>query len=377
MNMLVGESHNYESPLPVGSHHYVNCFLKDGCKVCWFSGIITPFHFLRLAKKKISFEAWLNGGMQCGGVSVYSPFSFFSPYNIPFLRSTFVAHNALRWTFPPLKRFLSKSGFQSVDILWIANPTMVHLLDIVKSRRSVMRIADDIRGFKNIPPSVQELEVEAIQRVDVVLVTSKALEHKVLEIRKNDVYYIPNAVYFDKFENHTYKLPEEYKAINSPIVVYVGAIREWLDVDLISYSARKLAKFIFVIIGPIQVNIDELRKIPNVLLLGWRDPKFIPNYLKYANVGIIPFKKNKLTDAVNPIKCYEYFACGLPVVATNLQELANMKSPILIATDNEEFVSMIKVACSEKDKNLHNYIAFAQSNSWTTRYEKVKAILGI
>ena len=41
--------------------------------------------------------------------------------------------------------------------------------------------------------------------------------------------------------------------------------------------------------------------------------------IKYED--IISLKTNALVDAVNPLKLYEYCACGVPVVATEAYEL--------------------------------------------------------
>ena len=43
--------------------------------------------------------------------------------------------------------------------------------------------------------------------------------------------------------------------------------------------------------------------------------KDMPNYLIKFDVCLIPFKKNKVTEAVDPVKLYEYFSLGKPVVA--------------------------------------------------------------
>jgi hypothetical protein len=51
----------------------------------------------------------------------------------------------------------------------------------------------------------------------------------------------------------------------------------------------------------------------------------MPAYLYNFDVCLIPFLKNKVTEAVDPVKLYEYLSSGKPVVARDLYELRRYK----------------------------------------------------
>ena len=135
--------------------------------------------------------------------------------------------------------------------------------------------------------------------------------------------------------------------------------------------ALKLPNFSLVLIGPVEISLSCLKDFPNVFVLGKRFFKDISNYLKYADVGIIPFKDNLLTNAIHPLKLYEYFAAGLPVVSRDLEEIRKMNPPAFLAKDKETFIEMI-IQAYQKGKNKEEYYEFARRNSWDERFKVIK-----
>jgi glycosyltransferase involved in cell wall biosynthesis len=115
------------------------------------------------------------------------------------------------------------------------------------------------------------------------------------------------------------------------------------------------------------INLTKIASLPNVYILGKRDRDVLPQYLKNADVGVIPWKRGQFTDYAHPNKLYEYMACGLPVVSTRWEELEYIKSPAYLASNHEEFVELLLEASGEKDRR--KYIEFAKANSWEHRFE--------
>ncbi|HUU89932.1 MAG TPA: glycosyltransferase [Phycisphaerae bacterium] len=68
----------------------------------------------------------------------------------------------------------------------------------------------------------------------------------------------------------------------------------------------------------------------------------LPAYCRCFDVGLIPFKINELTKAVNPIKLREYLAAGLPVVSTPLPEVAAYDGLVGIAHTPDETVAALE-----------------------------------
>lgn len=54
----------------------------------------------------------------------------------------------------------------------------------------------------------------------------------------------------------------------------------------------------------------------------------MPVYLINADVGIIPFKKDPLSQSINPVKLYEYLAAGLPLASSYMEEIRQFKDVV-------------------------------------------------
>ncbi|MBU0617484.1 MAG: methyltransferase domain-containing protein, partial [Planctomycetes bacterium] len=94
---------------------------------------------------------------------------------------------------------------------------------------------------------------------------------------------------------------------------YFGHLSEsWFDWDSLRWIARQRPDYAFEIIGHSAPKNNELPQ--NVVLLGPKTPPEICGLAAEWHVGIITFRMGSLADAVDPIKIYEYFGLGLPVV---------------------------------------------------------------
>jgi GT2 family glycosyltransferase len=113
-----------------------------------------------------------------------------------------------------------------------------------------------------------------------------------------------------------------------------------------------------------------------VRLLGEKHYRELPGYLRGFDVCTLPFRMNRLTKAVDPVKMYEYFSQGKPVVSTPLPELAPLAELLYFARGPEEFAAQIDRAVAEKDGSLaRKRIAFASENTWRRRFDEIDAAI--
>jgi glycosyltransferase involved in cell wall biosynthesis len=135
-----------------------------------------------------------------------------------------------------------------------------------------------------------------------------------------------------------------------------------------------LPHFSFVLVGPKQARVPrKIETQPTFHFLGSRPYADIPSYIKGFDVCMIPFKLNRLTQTVDPVKLYEYMATGKPVVTVALPEIKRHglgESLVLIARTNEDFVTNLKRATSSQetsDQHVAARVAFAGRHSWAHR----------
>ncbi|MGH9659859.1 MAG: glycosyltransferase, partial [Bryobacteraceae bacterium] len=158
---------------------------------------------------------------------------------------------------------------------------------------------------------------------------------------------------------------------------YAGALDFWFDAESVRQAAERHPEWRFLLIGRVEdERAGALAKLANVELMGevaWNE---LPALMARMDVGLIPFLPMPLTEAANPIKLYEYFACGMPVVSTRLPEVERMAGLAYIAGDGEDFVRQVEVAAAEWDPELRRRRrALAEKESWETRCRALLSVI--
>lgn len=362
----------------LGSHHLARGFVRNGWDVAFVSPPVTPFHLISQRWDNIGFRVmnFLRGGMRdCDGhLWAYDPGALCVPKKRRGFDSDLVARFWMKTMLPPLVWMLRRQGFGKVDLIYFDTPILSFLLEEIEHERSTFRIADNYHGFDVFPDTVLGMLDALARKVDVVLYTAKNLLPYVESLQPKRACFFPNGVDFQHFAAGSRELPEEYRGLAGKKAVYVGAIEKWFDFELFNRTAEALPGVSFVVIGPKNEFSRGLGVKPNVHFLGPKPFGELPKYLHNADVGLIPFDvKNhrRLLDSVNPLKLYEYLACGLPVVATAWDELKRIGSPAFLCDDAEGFIAGIKTAISA-DLNKRELAGFAEKFDWMAKVRQLE-----
>jgi len=382
LKVIFAESHNLDRPDPLGSHHYIRLFQKAGYDCLWLGPAVSPLHIFKPdALNRHRFKVWRKGVRAVEGIGWLIPLTLLFYYNLPLLRSLSIGRNQYRFSLPALGRQLKKAGFASVDLLWCAGPAAYSLLDLVPHRVSCYRLADRLDQFSGIPGNVGQLQKDLIRRVDFVLTTSLALTEWARSVRENNIYYLPNGVSNIFFENKV-SLPDDFPQDKKPVVVYAGTLDTRFDLETLTHAVQNIKECHFLIIGPLtyeelKPGLNNLQEEDNFTWLGAKDYLQLPAYLQGSAAGIIPFYLNELTEAVNPIKYYEYLASGLPVVAPPLRELMMMKGPLHVYHDKADFCAALRQALKERKEKAglqERFRDFAREHTWESRFKEILAV---
>ena len=138
---------------------------------------------------------------------------------------------------------------------------------------------------------------------------------------------IPNGVDLsrlpEKDENETAPL-KKYETGTAFRVGFVGFFGEWVDLELILEAARLCPQTEFVLVGE-GSGRAMLEKaagtLNNVRLTGALPHDRVFAEIRRMDLGLVPFKVNRMTDRVSPVKLFEYWAMGRPALATRCLEL--------------------------------------------------------
>lgn len=352
--VLMAVANYYTSPFQVGSHHYARAFEKLGYEVLFISAPISPIHKMFANSDELEERIRINktGGEIRGNIKYYVPNALFTPQNKPFLSSSFILNYWYKFSYPNLYKYLEQNNFLDVDILWFDGPTYGFLLNIINFKKSILRISDYEKGFSTTSNNQFLKEIEIANKVNHIVYSAKNLKNKYIEIKdKEKMIYLPNGIDLNFFENSDKSFPKEFNNIPEPRVIYIGAIQEWFDVELVYYVASHLKEYSFIIIGPEKKDLSMLKSLKNVFLLGAKSYDMVPSLLYNSDIGIIPFDVKRypeLINSVNPLKMYEYLACGLQVVSIRWEQIDDMEDYISLAETKEEFLNSIQTKIDKK-----------------------------
>lgn len=225
---------------------------------------------------------------------------------------------------------------------------------------------DEWDAFENISHFIRSEEPALVRESDAVIVTATKLANK-FEQATSHVALVRNGADYSHF--HNARPHKELEGTQHPVVGYFGAIADWIDLGLIEYSAQMRPQYTFVLVGQVfDRDVSGLESLPNVRMMGGRPYSEIPSFLASFDVCTIPFLVNDVTAATDPVKLYEYFCSGKPVVATKMNELEIWGDAVYTAESREEYVALIDRAVNENNSNLREERRqIARSNTWSNR----------
>jgi GT2 family glycosyltransferase len=229
---------------------------------------------------------------------------------------------------------------------------------------------DDWAHFPDFPPALISAEPELVHSSDLVVVPAQALVEKWRRYG-TPILVVRNAVDADFYRAHL-QPNNRLSHLPHPIIGFFGGIASWLDFQLIGTLAARRPEYTFVFLGDLFVDTLSLDSCPNVHFLGKQPYETMPEYLFDFDVCLIPFKTNSLTAAVDPVKIYEYFASGKPVVSVKMPEVERFEEAVYIANDQEDCLKKIDTALAENDTYREQLRrALAAHHTWSRRYGQI------
>lgn len=254
------------------------------------------------------------------------------------------------------------------------------------------------RPFQIFSLLLKKLELFAFNKASAIICVSKGLYNYVLSknIPKHKVSVIENGVNISKF----YPLPEKEniqfkRSLNlqgRKIITFVGKIEPWQDLgNLIRFFkeiSEKDKEFCLMIIGS-GSQLGKMRNIVNsnkisdeVLFLGHIEHNLIPKYLNISDLCLISRSLKEKPGVRSPLKLFEYFACGKPVIAFYRPEFKFIqKYDLGLLIDEHNFLtgakSVISFLSSERYSHFSNECINRTKNyySWASRVKEINKLI--
>lgn len=226
---------------------------------------------------------------------------------------------------------------------------------------------DDISIFRDddhglpVEKTVKHHHELMVERADIVTCSNRLLVDRV---PRRDALLVENGVDLERFRPEGDVAPD--LPAGRPVIGYHGAVAAWFDFDLLSGLVSLLPEVQFAMVGPVDPGVEGiLPSSPNLHWLGSRPSDVIDRYVRGFDVGIIPFVVDEMTEAVTPLKMFEYLASGVPVVSTRLPACVETQG-VLIGDDAASFAESISRLIGHRQSPFQ-LRTLAEPASWRQR----------
>lgn len=373
-NIICLASNWFEHPT---SKQHVMRALAEHNRVVWVN-----FHASRRPRLSISDLntiyhrlSQVAGGKQ----AVSSAIEVLSPLLAPWPESA-LARRFNTWN---LVRQIRKALQNTVDRptqLWLFTPDVPEIIEPLAPDHVVYYCVDDFAAFEGFNTQlVEQLEQQTVRAADTVIATSEPLMQRMRDLRATP-HYIAHGVdtaHFGKAASETSEpLPEAVQDLPHPILGFFGLITEWVDFDLLKAVAQRRRDWSIALLGNTRVDTSAIEAEPNVHLLGPQPYEQLPDFCRAFDVGLIPFRMNRLIQAVNPIKLREYLAAGLPVVSAPMPAVLDYQPGVFPAETVDEFIQATEAALQANSaRDVTARQALVANESWAARVQQLSDII--
>jgi glycosyltransferase involved in cell wall biosynthesis len=252
--------------------------------------------------------------------------------------------------------------------LVLGKPSQLSLrvMDKVPFARTVYDAMDDLPAFQRglSARAMEKTELAVARRVQVIQASATKLVAKFSPLSRATAL-VRNACDPDTLPPFAEPAPRR----EAGLVGYVGMLASWFDWELVIALARARSGLRFLIIGP--QHLPAPAGLPSNIELrpACAHPVAMREMARFS-VGLIPFRNNRITSAVDPVKYYEYRGLGVPVLTTTFGEMpehAREDAGVFLAHDADTALAALDAAMAART-GAGWVEAFRQTNSWDARF---------
>ncbi len=170
--------------------------------------------------------------------------------------------------------------------------------------------------------------------------------------------------------------PGWFAELPGPRLLYIGTLDDRLDLDVVRRLAASYPDGTLVLVGTEKEDaLNPVRGVPNVHIHPPVARDEVAAIVHGADVCIMPHRRTPLTEAMSPLKLYEYVAGGRPVVATDLPPARGVAAGMTLVDDSGDFVAAVRSALERGPMTEADRRCFVMNNSWSSRFEVLFELL--
>ncbi|WP_017315968.1 glycosyltransferase family 4 protein [Mastigocladopsis repens] len=171
----------------------------------------------------------------------------------------------------------------------------------------------------------------------------------------------------------------------SHLVVYAGALRQFKGINVLIDVAGAMPNIQFVCAGGDEKEVAHYRQLAkekqvnNMTFLGYILHEDLASLLQAADILAHPHCSGNAATFTSPLKLFDYFASGTPIVATEIPSLIEFKNTKAIAAwcepDNpSQFATAVAQVLKTHPRKIEGYsdtTDFVKQFSWENRAAKI------
>ena len=362
----------------VSSMQHLTLRLLDRADVVWIDAIghreprLTLADLRRAARKILAMFRRGPEGPARAVATGAQPRRRVAPRVLPWHRNAVVARFN-RWSLlRDIRRALAECPPRGPVVLVTGSPPSACVVGTAGEDASIYFCMDDFLHLPGTSPEMlAPLEQRLLGQVDALVATARRL----LDTKRpvsNRAYYLPQGVNYEHFATIR-QIPADLRDLPRPIIGFAGGISAAVDAVTVRALANAYPTGSVVLVGPVVVDVESM-KAPNVHFVGARSYEDLPAYVQAFDVGIVPYVENEWTRSVDPLKLLEYMAAGIPVVASDLPEVAKYSTGVRIAPLGAGFVRAVADALTARPSASAGR-SIAAANTWEHRADRFLEIV--
>ncbi len=188
---------------------------------------------------------------------------------------------------------------------------------------------------------------------------------------------VPNGIEPAEWTGPVPAAPPWFDRIPGPRAVYVGTLDSRLDIAGLVLLGQARPDLQIVLIGPAPSApyIAPLKALPNAHIRGEVGRREVIAVLRNSELTLLAHRRTPLTEAMSPLKVYEYLAAGKPVLATDLRPVRGFGARVHMSESVSDFIELVDPALAQGTLAEDERLAFVSANAWPSRHKEILTLL--
>lgn len=273
--------------------------------------------------------------------------------------------------------------------IWMLFPELAELLQM---QIPCWKVIFDIVDFHYAADTCKQKRLEQqknflLKKADHVFAISHTLQKLYQPFARNKIQVVPQGFDVDSFArsqpSHV-PIPR-----GKPVIGFVGQLSERLDFELLHTLIRANRSWNFVFVGPKhhEPNVsnkhsyDKIKSLfnhSNFYHFDKQPRATIASIIKKCDVCVIPYDISLPFNQYSyPMKLFEYFYVGKPIVATPIEELKKFPHLVYLAHTAPGFATKIRhvLMKSWPKSKQRQQLQIAVDNTWEQKLSKISKSL--